>query len=255
MHAAAALFARHDSLEAKVGSALASWPEGSLDRLEQLAKLYPESAVVQLHLGLARLWANQGDPTRGVAGGARGGAGHAVRDRRGEPPPSAAPPRAARVHPVVRRLVRDHAPPARRASSRRFAERRSAAASESACCTASGSSASAGPSRPRGSSSRAARAHPSDVEALGRRRCRAVRQGRSRSVAFGRLGPLTRTYPERADRALPPRRAPPLDGPCRGGASGSSGSPRARSPARRSRARPLAISRRSEGPLVDPCVL
>jgi len=59
---AAALFARHDSLEAKVGSALASWPEGSLDRLEQLAKLYPEIAVVQLHLGLARLWANQGDP-------------------------------------------------------------------------------------------------------------------------------------------------------------------------------------------------
>jgi len=60
--AAAALFAKHDSLEAKVGSALATWPEGSLDRLEQLAKLYPEIAVVQLHLGLARLWANQGDP-------------------------------------------------------------------------------------------------------------------------------------------------------------------------------------------------
>jgi tetratricopeptide (TPR) repeat protein len=58
---AGALFAKHVSLEAKVGSALASWPEGSLDRLEQLAKLYPEIAVVQLHLGLARLWANQGD--------------------------------------------------------------------------------------------------------------------------------------------------------------------------------------------------
>lgn len=60
--AAAALFARHDSLEAKIGSALASWPEGSLDRLEQLAKLYPDEAVIQLHLGLARLWANEGDP-------------------------------------------------------------------------------------------------------------------------------------------------------------------------------------------------
>jgi hypothetical protein len=59
---AAALFARHDSLEAKVGAALATWPEGSLDRLEQLAKLYPEEAVVQLHLGLARLWSMQGDP-------------------------------------------------------------------------------------------------------------------------------------------------------------------------------------------------
>ncbi len=59
---AAALFAKHDSLEARVGAALATWPDGSLDRLEQLAKLYPEEAVVQLHLGLARLWANQGDP-------------------------------------------------------------------------------------------------------------------------------------------------------------------------------------------------
>lgn len=59
--AAAALFAKHDSIEAKVGSALSSWPEGSLDRLEQLAKLFPELAVTQLHLGLARLWANQGD--------------------------------------------------------------------------------------------------------------------------------------------------------------------------------------------------
>ena len=61
LEVASALFAKHDSLEAKVGSALAQWPEGSLDRLEQLAKLYPEIAVVQLHLGLARLWANEGD--------------------------------------------------------------------------------------------------------------------------------------------------------------------------------------------------
>jgi hypothetical protein len=59
---AAALFARHDSLEAKVGAAFARWPDGTLDRLEQLAKLYPEVAVVQLHLGFARLWANDGDP-------------------------------------------------------------------------------------------------------------------------------------------------------------------------------------------------
>ncbi len=60
--AAGDVFARHDSLEAKVGAALASWPEGTLDRLEQMAKLYPDSALVQLHLGLARLWAQRGDP-------------------------------------------------------------------------------------------------------------------------------------------------------------------------------------------------
>ena len=63
VEAAAARFADRDSLEAKVGSAFAAWPDGTLDRLEQLAKLYPEVAVVQLHLGLARLWANEGDPT------------------------------------------------------------------------------------------------------------------------------------------------------------------------------------------------
>jgi tetratricopeptide (TPR) repeat protein len=56
------LFAKHESLEAKVGAAFASWPAGTYDRLEQLAKLYPETAVVQLHLGLARLWAQRGDP-------------------------------------------------------------------------------------------------------------------------------------------------------------------------------------------------
>lgn len=60
--AAAAVFAAHASLEARVGAALATWPDRSLDRLEQLAKLYPGNAVVQLHLGLARLWANRGDP-------------------------------------------------------------------------------------------------------------------------------------------------------------------------------------------------
>lgn len=60
---AAALFAEYDSLEARVGAALAAWPDGTLERLEQLARLYPDAAVAQLHLGLARLWANQGDPT------------------------------------------------------------------------------------------------------------------------------------------------------------------------------------------------
>jgi hypothetical protein len=61
-HAAAALFVRHDSLEAKVGAAFVSWPDGTFDRMEQLAKLYPVVAMVQLHLGLARLWAQRGDP-------------------------------------------------------------------------------------------------------------------------------------------------------------------------------------------------
>jgi tetratricopeptide (TPR) repeat protein len=54
-------FARFDSLEAKVGAAFASWPNGTVDRLVQLAGLYPRSALVQLHLGLALFWANDGE--------------------------------------------------------------------------------------------------------------------------------------------------------------------------------------------------
>ena len=56
---AAGIFGRYDSLEAKLGAAFAAWP-GSEDRIEQLGALYPRSALVQLHLGLARFWAGVG---------------------------------------------------------------------------------------------------------------------------------------------------------------------------------------------------
>jgi tetratricopeptide (TPR) repeat protein len=56
---AAKLFAQSDSLEAKLGAAFAAWP-GSLDRVEQLGALYPRSAMVQLHVGIARFWAGRG---------------------------------------------------------------------------------------------------------------------------------------------------------------------------------------------------
>ena len=56
------LFERHGSLEAKVGAAFAAWPR-SRDRIEQLAALYPRSALAQLHVGLARFWAGEGGAT------------------------------------------------------------------------------------------------------------------------------------------------------------------------------------------------
>ncbi len=55
---AATLFAESDSLEGKLGAAFAAWP-GSLDRVEQLGALYPRSAMVQLHVGIARFWAGR----------------------------------------------------------------------------------------------------------------------------------------------------------------------------------------------------
>ena len=57
--AAAAVFDRHRSLEAKVGSAFARWPGETVTLMGRLAALNPRSALVQLHLGLARLWAGE----------------------------------------------------------------------------------------------------------------------------------------------------------------------------------------------------
>jgi len=57
---AAAVFDRYGSTEARIGSAFARWPGETLDRLNQLAALNPQSAAVQLHLGLADYWI--GDP-------------------------------------------------------------------------------------------------------------------------------------------------------------------------------------------------
>jgi len=55
---AAAIFRKDESLEAKLGGAFAAWP-GTLGRVEQLGALYPRSALVQLHVGLARFWAGE----------------------------------------------------------------------------------------------------------------------------------------------------------------------------------------------------
>jgi tetratricopeptide (TPR) repeat protein len=53
---AAAIFARHRSLEAQTGLAFAEWPERSPSRELALADENPTSAFAQLHLGLALLW-------------------------------------------------------------------------------------------------------------------------------------------------------------------------------------------------------
>ena len=54
--AAGRTFARFDSLEARVGQAFATWPESTVDRLNRLAGLHPQKAVVQLNLGVALYW-------------------------------------------------------------------------------------------------------------------------------------------------------------------------------------------------------
>ncbi len=51
----AALVARYpDSIEAAIGAAVVAWPDGTAEKLEQIAAEHPESAVAHLNLGLAR---------------------------------------------------------------------------------------------------------------------------------------------------------------------------------------------------------
>ena len=56
---AARMFERVNSVDAKVGAAVASWPDGTVERLEALERSYPASALVKLHLGFARYWLRQ----------------------------------------------------------------------------------------------------------------------------------------------------------------------------------------------------
>ena len=53
---ARAEFARGKSLQAEAGEAISSWPDGTLERLEELEKSHPRSGAVLFHLGLARFW-------------------------------------------------------------------------------------------------------------------------------------------------------------------------------------------------------
>jgi predicted Zn-dependent protease len=59
--AAGRIFARYRSVEAQVGAAVAAWPSGTLARLDELAAAHPSSAVVLLHLGLARVVSGKGN--------------------------------------------------------------------------------------------------------------------------------------------------------------------------------------------------
>ena len=116
--AAAKIFNRYDSVEAQVGSALAAWPSGTVDRLLELQADHPKSALVALHLGLALYW-NRHDSNAVSAWQA------AVRDQPDTPyavragdflhpqfapglpqfVPSFQPPLAIRVLPADRRLA------------------------------------------------------------------------------------------------------------------------------------------------------
>ncbi len=232
-----------------MGAALASGRDGSLDRLEQLAKLYPEVAVVQLHLGLARLWANEGDPVE---------AWRAVLDA--EPDTPYAIVAGNLLHPDLPRGLPafipsfdapeaiTSLPPARQLEALRVAAQRGGVREQ--LLYGVGLQRVGRPVSAARVFDEAARRFPKDVEA---QVAGAVGQfdKDAPEKAFGRLGPLSRTYPRRADRALPPRRPSPVDGPDPGG--GASVPPRdARQAGLAARARGRSLPRDDpEGPLLS----
>jgi tetratricopeptide (TPR) repeat protein len=58
--AAGEIFARYESPAAKIGAAIAAWPDDSLAKIERLAQEHPNDSLVQLHLGYAKLWSGDG---------------------------------------------------------------------------------------------------------------------------------------------------------------------------------------------------
>ncbi len=64
---AAAVFARYDSLPARIGAAFSAWPKGGLDALKALVASHPGSALAELHLGYAYLWSGRnGDAVKAL---------------------------------------------------------------------------------------------------------------------------------------------------------------------------------------------
>jgi predicted Zn-dependent protease len=56
---AGAIFARYHSLQAEIGAAFAGWPDGGLDELKRLVAAHPESPAAQFNLGMAYYWSGR----------------------------------------------------------------------------------------------------------------------------------------------------------------------------------------------------
>jgi tetratricopeptide (TPR) repeat protein len=59
LEAAAQVFARYRSVDARVGQALAGWPSGTLAQLRALAAAQPRNGIVRLNLGFALFWSGR----------------------------------------------------------------------------------------------------------------------------------------------------------------------------------------------------
>jgi tetratricopeptide (TPR) repeat protein len=195
--AAGQIFARYESPAAQIGVAIAAWPDDSLSKIERLAQEHPNDALVQLHLGYAKLWSGDGS-----------GASDAWRKAATAQPDTPSAQRADdALHPGFPPgeplFVPSFSPPAainRMAPPQQFAFLRRRAASGDArakllyglALQRLGRRLSA-----RGQYDAAARAAPRDPEA--QVAAAVARFDKSRpAAAFSRLGPLTRRFPRAA---------------------------------------------------------
>jgi tetratricopeptide (TPR) repeat protein len=193
--AARDLFVTGSSLEARVGAAVAAWPDGTLDRLSRLAGLHPRSAVVQLHLGIAQAWSGVGDPRVSwqAAAEAEPDTAYAVvagnllhpRFARGMPlflPTAPLPAKLDRLEPEAQlELLRQ----------------RAALTVDGKLLYGTALQRLARPVSARKMFAAAARQAPEDVEARVADAVGRFDKGRP-AEAFSRLGPLTRRFPDKA---------------------------------------------------------
>jgi len=194
---AARIFDRYDSVEARVGSALSTWPDG-FARLEAIAGEQPESGAAQLALGLGQFW-------RGEAGDAEGSWRRATRV---EPDSLYAVRAGDLLHPELPvpglpsfvpsfsspQTLRRMSPPEQYAFLRRRAER---GGTRDRLLFGAALQRLGRPLSARREFERAAASRPNDPEAL-----TAIAVGlfdKDRPArAFSRLGPLSRRFPNAA---------------------------------------------------------
>ena len=228
------IFARHNSLEARVGEAFSTWPNGTVAGLTQLSGLHPKSAAVQLNLGIARFWAGEA------------GAEDAWKSAASLEPDTAYAvtagnllyPDFARNLPIfvpsteVPKDIRKLAAPAQVALLERRAQTGTVADRlfYGVALQRLGKQRSA--ERVFAAAAKAAPNDPGGTRGGGRW---ALRQGPPRQGVLPPRATLARV-PEGRHRPLPPRPVAALVGPGEGGASASSCSSRRPSPARRSSA-------------------
>lgn len=188
------LFASSDSLEARVGAALAAWPRGTLPALERLTVAHRRSALVRVNLGLALLWAGREKQARAALRAARRlepDSAYAIRaddalhpnTPRGLPPfvPAARFPEALRRLPAARQL----------AALRRAAE---GGGAREHILYGVGLQRAGRPVSAERQFALAVRAAPRDPETLTAAAVGRFRKSRP-TPAFARLGPLTRRFP------------------------------------------------------------